>query len=93
MKGQGNIMNTITHSEISTNEILRESIEKINSTDPDIIQDNSDLKDLERRYESLNIPNKYRRIIDDYIACIYSMSERMETLIYYEGMKNAATHL
>lgn len=93
MKGQGNIMNTITHSEIPTNEILRESIEKINSTDPDIMQDNSDLKDLERRYESLNIPNKDRRIIDDYIACIYSMSERMETLMYYEGMKNAASIL
>lgn len=86
-------MNTITHSEIPTNEILRESIEKINSTDPDIMQDNSDLKDLERRYESLNIPNKDRRIIDDYIACIYSMSERLETLMYYEGMKNASSNL
>lgn len=83
-------MDTITHSETSTNEILRkESIEKINSTDPDIMQDNSDLRELERRYEALDIPYKDRRVIDDYIACIYSRAERMETLMYYEGMKNA----
>lgn len=83
-------MDTITHSETSTNEILRkESIEKINSTDPDIMQDNSDLRELERRYEALDIPYKDRRVIDDYIACIYSRAERMETLMYYKGMKNA----
>lgn len=90
MKGQGNIMSTITHSETSTNEILRkESIEKINSIDPDIIQDNSDLIELERRYEALDIPYKDRRVIDDYISCICSKAGRMETLMYYEGMKNA----
>ena len=55
----------------------------------DIIQDNADLLELERRYNSLHIPHTTRRIIDDYIACILSRQERMESLIYYAGFNNA----
>lgn len=72
------------------NERMREkSLRQINMEDEDIIQDNSDLLELERRYEKLDIPYKDRRIIDDYIACIVSRGERMEKLVYYAGIRDA----
>ena len=72
-----------------TEEQMRQSIDWINQNDPDILQDNSDLLELERRYEALDIPHSARRIIDDYIACIQSRQERMESLIYYSGHRDA----
>lgn len=72
------------------NERMREkSLRQINMEYEDIIQDNSDLLELERRYEKLDIPYKDRRIIDDYIACILSRGERMEKLVYYAGARDA----
>ena len=64
-------------------------MQHINQHDQDIIQDNADLLELERRYNSLHIPHTTKRIIDDYIACILSRQERMESLIYYAGFNNA----
>ena len=64
-------------------------MKQINEKEKDIIQDNADLLELAMRYEYLNIPYKDRRIIDDYIACILSRQERIETLIYYAGSKDA----
>lgn len=71
-------------------EVLRnQSMQHINNCNPDIIQDNADLIELQHRYEELKIPSTIRRIIDDYIACILSRQERMESLIYYAGFNNA----
>lgn len=70
-------------------EQMRRNIEWINQNDPDIVQDNADLLELECRYETLDIAHGMRRIIDDYIACILSRQERMEQLIYYAAKKNA----
>ena len=64
-------------------------MKQINEKEKEIIQDNADLLELAMRYEHLNIPYKDRRIIDDYIACILSRQERMETLIYNAGRKDA----
>ena len=66
-------------------ETRKYSMQHINQHNSDIIQDNADLLELERRYNSLHIPHTTRRIIDDYIACILSRQERMESLIYYAG--------
>ena len=77
----------LTYSD--TEEMRNESMKQINEKEKDIIQDNADLLQLAMRYEYLNIPYKDRRIIDDYIACILSRQERMETLIYYAGRKDA----
>ena len=65
------------------------SMQHINQHNSDIVQDNADLLELERRYNSLHIPHTSRRIIDDYIACILSRQDRMEALIYYAGFNNA----
>ena len=70
-------------------ETRKHSMQHINQHNLDIIQDNADLLELERRYNSLHIPHTTRRIIDDYIACILSRQERMEALIYYAGFNNA----
>lgn len=72
-----------------TEKMRNESMKQINEKEKEIIQDNADIAELEMRYDSLNIPYKDRRIIDDYIACILSRQERMETLIYYAGRKDA----
>ena len=44
---------------------MRRNIEWINQNDPDIVQDNADLLELECRYEALDIAHGMRRIIDD----------------------------
>lgn len=73
----------------ATEETRKLSMQHINQHNSDIIQDNADLLELEERYNSLRIPHTTRRIIDDYIACILSRQERMESLIYYAGFNNA----
>lgn len=69
----------------ATEETRKHSMQNINQYNSDIVQDTADLLELERRYNSLHIPHITRRIIDDYIACILSRQERMESLIYYAG--------
>ena len=66
-----------------------QSIKQINLSNLDIIQDNTDLLELEQRYENLCLPHSDKRIIDDYIACILSRQERMESLIYSAGWNDA----
>ena len=83
-------MNTTECTLCVKTEVLRnQSMQHINNCTPDIIQDNADLIELQHRYEELKIPSTIRRIIDDYIACILSRQERMESLIYYAGFNNA----
>lgn len=74
---------------VATEEARKLSMQHINQHNSDIIQDNADLLELEKRYNSLHIPHTTRRIIDDYIACILSRQERMESLIYYAGFNSA----
>ena len=56
--------------------MLGERREKIIESDEYIRQDIEDLKELEERYASMKIPYMFRRVIDDYIACMESKSER-----------------
>lgn len=74
-----------------TEAMRNKSMKEINEKEKAIIQDNADLIELEKRYDDLPIPYKDRRIIDDYIACILSRQERMESLIYYAGRKDAVS--
>ena len=68
------------------------SMIQINTDAAEIVQDNQDIEDLRKRYESLDIPEYSRNIIDDYIACILSREKRMEVLIYYAGMLDSDTY-
>lgn len=69
--------------------MLLESRERMNTADEYLCQDNADLKDLEKRYENLNIPSGVNRIIEDYIACMRSHEERLSELSYYSGIVDA----
>lgn len=69
--------------------MLGERREKIIESDEYIRQDIEDLKELEERYTSMKIPYMFRRVIDDYIACMESKSERYADLSYIKGMGDA----
>ena len=56
---------------------------------PDATLFRSDLKELEERYAGMNLPYMVRRVIDDYIACLESKSERYADLSYVRGMGDA----
>ena len=71
--------------DVSMVEKQMDTKQNIEAGDEYILQDNRDLEELERRYEKLDLPYAARRVIDDYIACILSRQERMESLIYYAG--------
>ena len=58
---------------------------KIIESDEYIRQDIEDLKELEERYASMKIPYMFRRVIDEYIACMESKSERYADLSYIKG--------
>lgn len=61
--------------------------EEMSATDKYIRQDNSDLAELENRYEKLDIPYDVRRFLDDYIACMQTKYERLADLCYIAGEK------
>ena len=79
-------------------EILAETmdvsmVEKQMDTKQNILQDNRDLEELERRYEKLDLPYAARRVIDDYIACLSTRDERYAQLCYLSGVKTVISHM
>lgn len=52
-------------------------------------KDYKDLEQLEERYEKLDVPVETRRVINDYIACKDTVSERAEDISYIAGIKDA----
>lgn len=73
--------------------MMTERREKILESDEYIRQDVDDLKELEERYAGMNLPYMFRRVIDDYIACLESKSERYADLSYIKGMGDAISLL
>ena len=69
--------------------MMTERRDKILESDEYIRQDVDDLKELEERYAGMNLPYMFRRVIDDYIACLESKSERYADLSYVRGMGDA----
>lgn len=61
--------------------------EEISAADKYLQQDNSDLAEMESRYDRLNIPDSVRRFLDDYIACMQTKYERLADLCYLAGEK------
>lgn len=50
--------------------------------------DLNDKKELERRYESLTLTREQRMVINDYIACSLTASQRYADLSYIAGIKD-----
>ena len=58
---------------------------EISAADEYIRQDNSDLAELESRYDQLDISYCVKRFLDDYIACMQTKYERLADLCYLAG--------
>lgn len=73
--------------------MLGERREKIIESDEYIRQDIEDLKELEERYSQYEDSIYVSKVIDDYIACMESKSERYADLSYIKGMGDAISLL
>lgn len=57
------------------------------------LNDNRDEKELEERYESLNLEKSQKMIVNDYIACIKTAGSRYSELSYMAGIRDAVKTL
>lgn len=79
------------------NHLIEESLENImeRSTKALLLEDEIYINDrkakecLEKRYDALNLDVKDRLVINDYIACIGTVSSRIEELSYIAGISDA----
>lgn len=58
-------------------------------TDEVYLGDIEDEGELEQRYMSLNIPDKDKILINDYIACVKTCDNRYSDISYMAGIKDA----
>lgn len=80
-------MNRLNEMELTENyeEKLITLKEEMSASDKYLQQDNSDLSEMENRYNRLDIPYNIRRFLDDYIACMQTKYERLADLCYLAG--------
>lgn len=80
-------MNRLNEIELTENyeEKLITLKEEMSASDKYLQQDNSDLSEMENRYNKLDIPYNIRRFLDDYIACMQTKYERLADLCYLAG--------
>ena len=80
-------MNRLNEMELTENyeEKLITLKEEMSASDKYLQQDNSDLSEMENRYNRLDIPYNVRRFLDDYIACMQTKYERLADLCYLAG--------
>ena len=61
-----------------TERMSRSAAERINRKDTVIRQNNAELEELRSQYESLDICEEDKQVIDDYIACKDARADRCE---------------
>ena len=69
------------------------TMERINSEVEYVVQDNSDLKNMQLLYEKLPLSKYDRDIIDSIFCCMQSRNEMTEKLAYYAGLSDAVEFL
>lgn len=67
--------------------------EKIIRKDREIQWEDERLQECEKRYEELELSSEAREAVDDYIACKDSRNEKMESLLYKAGMRDAGKRI
>lgn len=67
--------------------LMEENLSAKMQEDEIYIHDDQDRQALENKYNSLRIPNQYRRIINDYHACTCSQMSRAIELAYLAGIE------
>ncbi len=75
--------------EMSVRKYMDISRETLAQTDAIYINDCKDKKKLEQQFESLNLSEEKRSLINDYIACTITVGDRYAGISYMAGMKDA----
>lgn len=68
---------------------MDKSIDTLALADVDYKNDLADSEELEKRYESLNLEDKDRIIINDYIACLMTREHKMRDIAYLAGVADS----
>lgn len=83
--------------EVSIGGIVEErrvnTMKRINSEVEYVVQDNSDLENMQLLYERLPLSRHDRDIIDSIFCCMQSRNTMVEKLAYYAGMSDAIDFL
>lgn len=68
---------------------MDKSVDALALADEDYKNDLADSEELEKRYESLNLEDKDRIIINDYIACLMTREHKMRDIAYLAGVADS----
>ena len=68
---------------------MDKSIDALALSDEDYKNDLADSEELEKRYESLNLEDKDRIVINDYIACLMTREHKMRDTAYLAGVADS----
>jgi hypothetical protein len=69
------------------------TMKRINNEVEYVVQDNSDLENMQLLYERLPLSRHDRDIIDSIFCCMQSWNTMVEKLAYYAGMSDAIDFL
>ena len=69
------------------------TMKRINNEVEYVVQDNSDLENMQLLYERLPLSRYDRDIIDSIFCCMQSRNTMVEKLAYYAGMSDAIDFL
>lgn len=78
-KGMGNFMDR--------------SRDALSQADKVYLNDRNDEKELEQRYESLDLTKEQRTVINDYVACTSTVNHRYADISYMCGIKDTVSML
>ena len=57
------------------------------------LNDRRDEKELEKRYENLDLTKRQKKVINDYVACTLSSNQRYADISYMCGIKDTVSLL
>ncbi len=75
--------------EMGMGQFMDNSRQDLIMTDEVYLKDIEDEGELEQRYITLDLPEKERILINDYIACVKTCDNRYSDISYMAGIKDA----
>lgn len=70
-------------------QMMDNSISELLQNDEIYSKDSKDLEELEKKYSKLDLADKDRMLINDYIACIESTADHYTEVAYMAGVKDS----
>lgn len=67
--------------------MIEENVERMKESDPISQKDVEELSVLEKQYYDLDLPMEERMLINDYLACLKTISDRENELAFVVGIK------